>query len=290
MSAKDFEVRSLYTSIASSTILFILQIIVYFQSQITLLLAGAFDSLSDILISIFLLISIFWSRKPPDEYHMFGHGRAQNLASLIVASILIFFLSVETLRSSIPELFGVPQTADPRKIQTAMIISAIAIIAYALPLIKILKGDISGAALKTQVSALVEMEIVFIASLIALFLMQKGFQHAGAWVSTFIGLVIAFTGLKLLADNANFLLGRSPGKDYLDQIIQRAMQVDGVIGVSGLKAEFIGPDLIHAGLTLELPSGTTIDQADQLVKEVKGKIHGIDQTGSCFIQIQPKEP
>ena len=35
---------------------------------------------------------------------MFGHGRAQNVATVILAVILIFFISAETFREVIPKL------------------------------------------------------------------------------------------------------------------------------------------------------------------------------------------
>lgn len=78
MSEHTSETRGIKIALVGSVILFALQITAYFLTNILVLLAGPFDILSDILVSAFLLLSIFWSRKPADEFHMFGHGRGHN--------------------------------------------------------------------------------------------------------------------------------------------------------------------------------------------------------------------
>ena len=47
-----------------------------------------------ILVSVFLLLSVYWSCKPADQFHTFGHVRAQKIAALGSAIITVIFLSV----------------------------------------------------------------------------------------------------------------------------------------------------------------------------------------------------
>jgi len=76
------DTHGLKIALAVGVILVILQLTAYFLTNIVSQLAAAFDSLSDVIISSFLWISVYLSRKPADELHMFGHGRAQNVAAL----------------------------------------------------------------------------------------------------------------------------------------------------------------------------------------------------------------
>lgn len=99
--------RGLKLALTSYSILVVLQLATYLVTNILVLLAQALEMLSDVLISAFLLLSVFWSRKAADEIHMFGHGRVQNVAAMVSATILIFFMSVETFRQAIPKLFEV---------------------------------------------------------------------------------------------------------------------------------------------------------------------------------------
>ncbi len=87
------DTRGLKIALSVSVILVIFQLTTYFFTNILSQLAAAFNSLSDVIISSFLLLFVYRSREPADELHMFGHGRAQNVAALISASMLIFWLS-----------------------------------------------------------------------------------------------------------------------------------------------------------------------------------------------------
>ncbi|MBX5326682.1 cation transporter [Candidatus Bathyarchaeota archaeon A05DMB-4] len=92
--------------------LVIIQLTAYLFTNVLVLLAQALEMLSDILVSTFLLISTYWSHKPADEFHMFGHGRGQNVAALVSATILISFMSLETFREAIPQTL--PNCRDKR--------------------------------------------------------------------------------------------------------------------------------------------------------------------------------
>src|SRR5690625_5216871 len=73
------------------------------------LLADALHSASDIVGSIVVLFAVKIANKPPDEEHPYGHGKAENIASMIVALLLII-VGIEISISSIKVFFGeVPQ-------------------------------------------------------------------------------------------------------------------------------------------------------------------------------------
>jgi len=68
------ETRGIKIALIGYLILVILQLATYYFTNILVLFAQALEMLSDVLVSTFLLLSIYWSRKPADEFHMFGHG------------------------------------------------------------------------------------------------------------------------------------------------------------------------------------------------------------------------
>ena len=88
----DKEIRSLYMTVGFYAIIIVIKLIAYFSSHVMALLAESFHTLSDLFISGFLLIAILWSRKSADKEHMFGHGRAQNVAVLLAASLFLSLL------------------------------------------------------------------------------------------------------------------------------------------------------------------------------------------------------
>ncbi|NIK12041.1 cation diffusion facilitator family transporter [Alkalibacillus almallahensis] len=67
------------------------------------LIADAFHSASDVVSSVAVLVGIRAARKPPDPEHPYGHGKAENIATLIVA-ILLVVVGFEILLDSITSL------------------------------------------------------------------------------------------------------------------------------------------------------------------------------------------
>ncbi|MFA1822011.1 cation diffusion facilitator family transporter [Virgibacillus oceani] len=53
------------------------------------LIADAFHSASDVISSIAVLVGIRAAQKPPDSEHPYGHGKAENIATLIVSFLLV---------------------------------------------------------------------------------------------------------------------------------------------------------------------------------------------------------
>jgi ferrous-iron efflux pump FieF len=67
--------------------------------------------------------------------------------------------------------------------------------------------------------------------------------------SIVVATIIAFNGIGLLRNNASFLLGRAPGREYLAELGEAGLSVPGVVGVrdievlSGMHVQVL-PDLV----------------------------------------------
>src|SRR5512137_2013518 len=100
----DREIRSLYLTVGIYAFIIIIKLVAYFSTHVMALLAESFHTLSDLFISGFLLVALLWSRKAADKEHMFGHGRAQNVAALLAATLFISFTSYKLYEEAIPKL------------------------------------------------------------------------------------------------------------------------------------------------------------------------------------------
>lgn len=68
-----------------------------------------------------------------------------------------------------------------------------------------------------------------------------------------------------------------------------ALLVPGVLGVHDLRAEYVGPDIVHAGMHIEVPRGIPIEEADRISHEVEAKIHPDISPGYCIIHADSAE-
>lgn len=280
------ETRDIKIALTSYLILVILQLATYFFTNILVLLAQALEMLSDVLISTFLLLSAYWSRKPADEFHMFGHGRAQNVAAMVSATILVSFMSLETFREAIPKFFQ-EKASEFQNVNLALIVILVGMFVVAIPIIDIFRVKAKGASIKAQFVSLLKDEFSYIAALIAVVLVAQGYDLADPFASAIVATFIAFSGVYLFKDNVHYLVGRAPNKQFMEKVESTARSVKGVLGVHDLMAEYVGPNIVHAGLHIEVAKGMSIEEANRIAEEVKERVSQETGCQHCVIHVDP---
>lgn len=280
------DVRSLKVALGAYVVVLALKLIVYFMSGVMALLAEALHTLSDIFVSGFLLAVAYYSRRSADQEHMFGYGRAQNIAALVAATLFISFTSYKLYEEAIPRLFTSGEAAY-RNLGLAIGVIVVSIVIAAVPLIQLYLQKTRGAAAKAQFMESINDELGLVAALIGTLFILWDKPIADPIASIVVATIIAYNGIKLFRENWSLLLGRSPGTEYLERIKATALSVSGVLGVHDLRAEYIGPDVVHAGLHIEVPRGTPIEEADQISEEVQKRIHADMDAGFCVIHVDP---
>ncbi|HKZ93535.1 MAG TPA: cation diffusion facilitator family transporter [Candidatus Bathyarchaeia archaeon] len=281
------ETRGIKIALLSYSALVVLQLGAYASTGVLVLLAQALEMLSDVLVSSFLLLSTYWSRKPADEFHMFGHGRGQNVAALVSATILIFFMSLEMFREAVPKLFQTQEAGELPNTSLALTVIIIGVVVIAVPTIDILRVKTKGASVRAQLIALLKDEVSYVAALIAVILVAQGYPVADPLASTFVAAVIASSGIYLFKDNVHYLVGRAPSREFMEKIESTAKSVKGVLGVHDLKAEYVGPNMVHTGFHIEVARGTPIEEADRIAEEVQDKVSHETGCKHCVIHVDP---
>jgi len=101
-----------YASAIINTILFGIKLWVGILSNSIAMIADAWHTLSDTLTSVIVIFGFWVSKRPPDEEHPFGHGRAELISAVIISTLLavvgINFMvdSVNQLRHREAIIFG----------------------------------------------------------------------------------------------------------------------------------------------------------------------------------------
>lgn len=283
-SSQESDVRSLKIVLGIYIIIFSFKLIVYLMTGVMALYAEALHTLSDIFISGFLLVAIIWSGKEADEVHMFGYGRAQNVAALVAATIFITFTSFELYREAIPRLFS-SETVSYQNLPLALGILSLSMIIAAFPLINMFRQKEKGAAAKAQLAELFNDELGLLAALVGTLFVMQGIYIADPIASIIVATIIAFNAIGLFRENLSFLLGRSPGPEFIKTIESIARSVEGVLGVHDLRAEYIGPDTVHIGMHIDVQRGMPIEEADRIAEEVREKVHRTIKGGYCVIHM-----
>lgn len=280
------ELTTLKLTIALYGIAFSVKITGFLMTGIMVLLADALHSLSDLFIYGFLLVALTWSRREPDEFHMFGYGRAQNVGALVAATLFIAVTSFELVRESVPRLFDPVSGATP-DFTIAFVVIGISLVIPAIPLVKLLGEKKKGAVAKAQFIELFNDELSTLAALVGTLFLKLGYPLIDPVASLGVAALIAFNGVRLFRENAALLMGRSPGREFLERIEKLALSVEGVVGIHELRAQYIGPDTVHTGMHIEVQRGMPIEDADRIAERVRERIQ--EETGCryCVIHVDP---
>jgi cation diffusion facilitator family transporter len=283
-SAED--IRNLKITVGLYILILIAKLGAYSITQVLALLAEAFHTLADIFVSGFLLIAALYSRRKPDRVHMFGYGRAQNAAALVAATLFISFTSYKLYEEAIPRLFR-PPDIEYQNLSLAMAVIVFSMLIAGIPLVNLIRQKSSGPAAKAQLLELINDELGLFAALIGTLFIIWGYPLADPIAAILVATIIAYNGVRLFRENFSYLLGRAPDVEILRRIEQTALSVPGVSGVHDLRAEYVGPGVIHAGFHIEIDGDSTVDQADKIAKEVHEKIHAGQPSTYCYIHVDP---
>ncbi len=282
----DKETRSLFMTVGFYAIIVIIKLAAYFATHVMALLAESFHTLSDLFISGFLLVAILWSRRQADKEHMFGHGRAQNVAALLAATLFLSFTSYKLYEEAIPKLFH-PATGIHETLPIAIGVLVASMLIAGAPLFSLLRQKTLGAAARAQMIELINDELGVTAALVGTLFIAAGYPLADPIATIIVATIIAINAIGVFRDNLGLVLGKSPGDAYIDKVHQIAMSTEGVLGVVGPWAEYIGPDSIHVDLQIKVASGISIDEANSIARSVRQRIQAEMNCLYCSVHPEP---
>ncbi len=183
------------------------------------LIADAWHTLSDSVSSVIVLIGGKISRKPADDDHPFGHGRAEHIAAIIIGVMLAIIAfdfvvgAFEKFSSKEKTVFGT--VAWIATIASVLVKESMA--QYAFWAAKktgssILKADGWHHRTDALSSVVILIGIAF----------GKYFWWTDAVLSFIVALMIGWASFEILSKDIQSLLGESPTEELLKKIHQTA--------------------------------------------------------------------
>ncbi|KMY55757.1 MULTISPECIES: cation diffusion facilitator family transporter [Bacillaceae] len=229
--------KGAWLSIFAYIFLSVLKLAVGYVGHSKALQADGLNNTTDVIASIAILIGLKIARKPPDADHQYGHFRAETIASLIAAFIMIsvgFQVLFEAGRSFFLEEDTKP---DMLTAWTAVFCAVImyAVYRYNLHLAKKIKSQsIMAAAQDNRSDALVS---------IGAFIGITGTQFGLSWLDTvtafIVGLLIIKTAWDIFKD-ATHALTDGFDQELIGEIRATVALVSGVQQVRSVKARMHG--------------------------------------------------
>ncbi len=214
------------------------------------IIADALNNLSDASSNIISLLGFRLASRPPDEEHPYGHGRYEYLSGLIVA-VLIAIIGVELVKTSIDKIIA-PEPTEFSAIVVVVLVLSIVVKLWMALFNRTIGTRISSTAL-IATAADSRNDVIATAAVLAAAVISHytGFELDG-WAGLAVGAFIIWSGICLIKDTVDPLLGRAPDADFVRYIHDKIMSYPGVLGTHDLMVHDYGPGRRFASAHVEM--------------------------------------
>lgn len=240
------------------------------------LIADGIESTADILSSLVVLGGLHISVLPADEDHPYGHGKAEPLAGVAVAVLLLLaaawigVASVHEIRVphhapswfTLPVLAGVvvvKELLSRRVFEVGQSLGSTAV-----------RGDAwhhrSDAI--TSAAAFVGISVALIGG--------PGYEPADDWAALVACAVILANGFRLLRESVNELMDTSVAAERLAEIRRVAGSVTGVVGIEKCRVRKVGLGLAM-DIHVVVDGGMSVRGGHEIAHAVKEQLIGSGQ-------------
>ena len=220
--------------ICSNAVLFLVKIIIGTITSSISVTADAMNNLCDAGSSVITMFGFKIAGKPADAKHPYGHARMEYISGLIVSS-LITAIGFDLLIGSVEKIITPTQTKHS-------LVSVIILISTVL--VKLFQGAVYRSAGKRinstsliasstdSINDVISTTVVVIGSVIGL---TTGITLDG-WLGTAVALFVIYSGIKLIIETSDPLLGSAPDESLVEELSEKILSYDGVIGIHDLVA------------------------------------------------------
>ncbi len=274
-------VRTSVIGIVTNVLLAAFKAIIGLLSNSIAIILDAVNNLSDAISSIITIVGTKLAGKLPDKKHPFGYGRIEYLSAMIVSGIVLY-AGITSIVESVKKIIS-PEKPDYSII--SLVIIAVAVV------VKIVLGVyVKGQGKKVKSGALVlsGSEALFDAILSTSVLVSAIiFTVTGVSLEAYVGVVISViiikSGIEMMIETLNEILGKRADKEITDKIKALINEEDVVRGTYDLVIYNYGPEKNYASVHVELPDTMSVLEMDNLTRKLEAKVY--KETGIVLVAV-----
>lgn len=282
----DRAMRAAIGSVAVSAALAVVKLVTGVLGNSYALIADAIESLADVFAAAVVWAGLRVARRPADKEHPYGHGKAEPLAALVVAFMLLgaaIGIAIEAVRE-----IRTPHHA-PAAYTLWVLISVVIVKELVFRLLQRVARRAGSAAVEldawhhrgdalTSLAAAVGISIALWGG--------PGYESADDWAALLAAAVIGWNALRLMRTPLQDLMDAGT-VDFDGRIGSIARGVDGVRGVEKIIARRSGMH-VWVDMHLEVDPLMTVREAHRIAHAVKDAVRAaLPQIQDVLIHIEP---
>lgn len=256
-----------FAGIIFNLILFAIKLFAGIISGSLSVAADALNNLTDASGSIVSLVGFKLSGRKADAEHPFGHARAEYISAMALATIIIL-IGFELLRSSAEKIL------HPSPVSFSPLVFAILLVSISIKFFMMIynkrigslidSNTLLAAACDSRNDCLTTLGVL-IGGLLSRFFSLELDGFIGALVAVFI----TGSGIKLIRETINPLLGTAPSPELVDTIENKILSYPSVLGAHDLIIHDYGPSRRYASVHVEMPAEKSILESHEIIDTIE---------------------
>lgn len=253
--------------IATNLVLFAIKLAAGLLAGSMAILADAVNNLTDSGSSIVMLVGFKLAGKPADEKHPFGHARMEYLSGVIV-SFVVLFLGLELGRSSVEKILH-PEAADFSALALGILAASVLIKLWQCFFYRSVGKKIASETVFATSSDSRNDAIATTVVLLGAVITRFSGVNLDGWLGLMVAVFIVISGVRLVMDTGNPLLGEAPDPELVRSICEKILAYDGVIGLHDLTVHNYGVGRCFASVHCEVPAERDILESHDLIDNIE---------------------
>ena len=280
MSRDKIIIKTSLIGILANVLLAAFKAFVGIVSNSIAVILDAVNNLSDALSSIITIVGTKLSGKLPDKKHPLGYGRIEYLSAMIVSGIVLY-AGITSAVESVKKIIH-PEKPDYSVTSLVIIGAAVAVKIFLGRYVKAQGKKVNSGSLTASGSDAMFDAILSASVLASAILFQLSGISLEAYVGAVISVFIIKSGIEMITETLNEILGMRADKETTDKIKKLLTEEPEVRDAYDLILHNYGPDRNLASVHLELPDSMTAREIDRLTRKVEAKVYketGVILTG-----------
>ncbi|MEF8814140.1 MAG: cation diffusion facilitator family transporter [Halovenus sp.] len=273
--------------LAANAVLALAKGAVFVESGSLAVGSEAVNSFTDMVYSLIIVAGLYLTTKPPDFEHPHGHERIEPFVSLFVA-LGIFAAGSIVLWQALSALASgdIEVTRGPTGVA---VLAAAAVVKYGLYryCLSVGRAQNSPALRATALDNRNDI-LAAVAALVGVAGAAAGAPVLDPLAAVVVAGFIIYTGVAVVRDNVDYLVGAAPPEDLRAEILERALDHPNVEGAHDVVAHYVGPE-IDVSLHIEVEGDHTLLEAHDIESDVIASVQEIPEIDDVFVHVDPKE-
>ncbi len=251
------------------------------------LMADAGESMADVLTSFIVWIGIRTSVKAPDEDHPYGHGKAEPLASIGVATFLMI-ASVLIASRGVERLWTPPQ--KPEMFTLWVLVASIIIKEIIYRYLKHKSDNVKSNAMLAEATHSRSDAITSFMALIGITIsIYAGPRYiaADAYASLLASVIIAYNSIRIFRPAFDEIMDAAPSRELIEKIKSIAEKVDRVNEIEKCHVRKMGMKYL-VDMHVVVNANLSVLEGHDISHRVKDAIRaGLPEVSDVLIHIEP---